>query len=104
MLLYQICSNIEYLSNTDPLTSSTSVPCHRHAVLVHVLKLCELDKEAFATALRRPKQQPPPSSSSANSSGDGTDALSCAVLRKLERHLASCRGVAMVFGDDEEMA
>lgn len=72
-------------------------------MLVHVLKLCELDKEAFATALRRPKQQPP-TTTTASIGGDGTDALSCAVLRKLERHLASCRGVSMVFGDDEELA
>jgi endonuclease/exonuclease/phosphatase (EEP) superfamily protein YafD len=71
-------------------------------VLVHVLKLCELDKDAFATALRRPKQQQP--SPTASSGSSGSDALSCAVLRKLERHLASCRGVAMVFGDDEETA
>lgn len=97
---FRCCINLYRCSrNPHPevlvLTCARMVQPTRHAVLVHVLNLCKLDKDAFAAALRRPKTAP--------GQGVGADeALGCAVLRKLERHLAFCRGVAMVFGDDQE--
>ena len=59
-------------------------------MLVRVLGLFKLDKGAFAITLRQPK-----------ATQGGAGALGCSVQRKLERPLAACRGVAIVFRDDQ---
>ena len=92
------------------MTSALGLP--RPPLIQHLVVLPRLDRDEYSKALLRPK--PAVVAAAASSSSDymsvarnaakvtqAGGVAGAGVVRKFERHFASIRGIAVVFGEDE---
>ena len=92
--LEQLACDLDYLLNV-----LAALGLRRHALLAHLATLARTGRDHYAAALRRPRPGPGAARPEAAARGGGLAGSS--VVRKLERHFASARGIPIVFGDED---